>query len=83
MPASHRGDSSSIQVILYEIRVWESWHWNRFCFKNFGFPLSVSFHRCYTRMFINKLLLPHPETGEAWERFGNRGASDTKVLSLF
>jgi hypothetical protein len=25
---------------------WTKWHWDRFIPEYFGFPLSVSFHRC-------------------------------------
>jgi hypothetical protein len=25
---------------------WTKWHWDRFFSESFGFPLSVSFHRC-------------------------------------
>jgi hypothetical protein len=25
---------------------WRKWHWDRFFPEYFGFPLSVSFHRC-------------------------------------
>jgi hypothetical protein len=25
---------------------WKKWHWDRFFLEYFGFPLSVSFHRC-------------------------------------
>jgi hypothetical protein len=25
---------------------WTKWHWDRFSPKYFGFPLSISFHRC-------------------------------------
>jgi hypothetical protein len=25
---------------------WTKWHWDRFYSESFGFPLSVSFHRC-------------------------------------
>jgi hypothetical protein len=25
---------------------WTKWHWDRFFLEFFGFPLSVSFHRC-------------------------------------
>jgi hypothetical protein len=25
---------------------WTEWHWDRFLSESFGFPLSVSFHRC-------------------------------------
>jgi hypothetical protein len=58
-----------------------------------GFPpllpflISVSFQRC--SMLIYKLFLPGRQNGEAWEpskkqcSFGNRGALDSRVLSLF
>jgi hypothetical protein len=29
---------------------WTKWHWDRFFFEFFGFPLSVSFHRCSIKM---------------------------------
>jgi hypothetical protein len=25
---------------------WTKWHWDRFFSEYFGFPLSISFHRC-------------------------------------
>jgi hypothetical protein len=25
---------------------WTKWHWDRFFTEYFGFPLSISFHRC-------------------------------------
>jgi hypothetical protein len=39
---------------------WTKWHWDRFFFQYFGFPLSVSFHRCYiTRKNEKKLIICH------------------------
>jgi hypothetical protein len=29
---------------------WTKWHWDRFFSEYFGFPLSVSFHRCSIKM---------------------------------
>jgi hypothetical protein len=29
---------------------WAKWHWDRFFLESYGFPLSISFHRCsFTR----------------------------------
>jgi hypothetical protein len=37
---------------------WTKWHWDRFFPEYFGFPLSVSFHRCYiTRKNKKKLVI--------------------------
>ena len=30
---------------------WTKWHWDRFFPEYFGFPLSVSFHRCSITSF--------------------------------
>jgi hypothetical protein len=29
---------------------WTKWHWDRFFSEYFGFPLSISFHRCPIKM---------------------------------
>jgi hypothetical protein len=29
---------------------WTKWHWDRFFSEYFGFPLSISFHRCSIKM---------------------------------
>jgi hypothetical protein len=37
---------------------WTKWHWDRFLPEYFGFPLSVSFHRCsITRKRIKKKII--------------------------
>jgi hypothetical protein len=37
---------------------WTKWHWDRFFPKYFGFPLSVSFHRCsITRKNEKKMII--------------------------
>jgi hypothetical protein len=36
---------------------WKKWHWDRFLFKDFGFPLSISFHRSSIKM--EKQKKPH------------------------
>ena len=57
----------------------------QFFSENFGLPLSVSFRQSSILTLVYMLLSP----GHAWEpfkmpySFGNRGALDTKVLSLF
>jgi hypothetical protein len=30
---------------MWDLR-WTKWHWDRFFPEYFGFPLSISFHRC-------------------------------------
>jgi len=57
--------------------------------QHFDFPLSISFHQCFILFFICTLLLVKGQTDKAWEpskkqcSFGNQGALDGKVLSLF
>jgi hypothetical protein len=37
---------------------WTKWHWDRFFPEYFGFPLSISFHRCsITRKIGNNLII--------------------------
>jgi hypothetical protein len=36
---------------------WTKWHWDRFFPEYFGFPLSVSFHRCYITRKNEKLII--------------------------
>jgi hypothetical protein len=36
---------------------WKKWHWDRFFFQYFGFPLSISFHHCSIKMKSRKNLI--------------------------
>jgi hypothetical protein len=45
-PASHRGGPGSIPGQSMWDLWWTKWHWDRFSPEFFGFPLSISFHRC-------------------------------------
>jgi hypothetical protein len=45
-PASHRGGPGSIPGQSMWDLWWTKWHWDRFFSEYFGFPLSISFHRC-------------------------------------
>jgi hypothetical protein len=33
---------------------WTKWHWDRFFSEYFGFPLSISFHRCSIKIVKQK-----------------------------
>ena len=54
----------------------------------FCIPLTITFHQCFTLIFIHVLLLPEGQTGEALEHsssqssFGSPGPLDRKVFSL-
>jgi hypothetical protein len=43
---SHRGGLCSIPGQSMWDLWWTKWHWDRFFPEYFGFPLSISFHRC-------------------------------------
>jgi hypothetical protein len=43
---SHRGGPGSILDQSMWDLWWTKWHWDRFFPELFGFPLSISFHRC-------------------------------------
>jgi hypothetical protein len=43
------------------------WHWNRFIFEDYGFPLLASFHQSYLPFFILMILLAVGRTGEGRE----------------
>jgi hypothetical protein len=45
-PTSHRGGPGSIPGQSMWDLWWTKWHWDRFLPEYFGFPLSLSFHRC-------------------------------------
>jgi hypothetical protein len=45
-PASHRGGPGSIQGQSTWDLWWTKWCCNRFFPEHFGFPMSISFHRC-------------------------------------
>jgi hypothetical protein len=55
----------------------------------FDLPLTVSFHQCSMLIFIYTLSLSRGQRGEVWDpskeqcSFGNRGASDVKLFSVF
>jgi hypothetical protein len=53
-----------------------------------GFPLSLSFHQCFTLIFICMLLVLEGQRNEAWKSSkkqweGNRWVLDREVLSVF
>jgi hypothetical protein len=74
-PASHSGSPSSLPGQTMCDLWWTKWRWDRSFSKSFGFPLSVSFHRCsiFTHIssggwtkgpleaqFHRDIVLPHP-----------------------
>jgi len=46
---------------------WTKSHWDRLFSQYFRFTLSVSFHQCFTLIFIYTLLLPDEQTSEVWK----------------
>jgi hypothetical protein len=36
---------------------WTKWHWDRFFPEHFGFPLSISFHRCSITRKRTKIII--------------------------
>jgi hypothetical protein len=44
--AYHRGGPGSILGQSMWDLWWTKWHWDKFFSEYFGFPLSISFHRC-------------------------------------
>lgn len=68
---------------------WINCHWQRFFFKYFFLPLSVTFHKYPILISIYMLLLSEGQVGEAWELSKkqcssvNRRSLCIKVLSIF
>jgi hypothetical protein len=53
----HRGGPGSIAGQSMWDLWWTKWHWDRFFSKYFGFPLSISFHRCSVTRKNEKLII--------------------------
>jgi len=87
LSASYRLDSRSTPSSVHVRYMSKKWHWERYFFGYFGFPLSLPFHYCSMLILIYTLPLPEGQTGESWEpsKIGrslvNREALDRKVLS--
>jgi len=56
-PACYRGELGSIPGQSLWDFWWQKWHWDRYFFEFFGFPLSVSFYLCSILILTYMLLL--------------------------
>jgi hypothetical protein len=50
------GTSSNPDRSMWDLW-WAKWHWDKFFSEYFGFPLSISFHRCSIK--VEKQKTPH------------------------